>query len=145
MVERPEDLVELHHAVEEVPADVPLDRPQELPDRHVVLAARIVDDREVRVPLERVASESEAPVAQFVRLQRFDEVLRLRDHAHASVRQMSSHAYVSHSLCFVCSSASDFFGARIRYATPAGSDASLFNHTTTAEIYALSPPVCVLV
>ena len=108
-VERPEHLVEFHHAVEEVPPDVPLDGPQELPDGHVVLAAGIVDHAEVRVPLERELSEAEGLVAEFVRLPRFHEVLRFRDHRHSSVRQISFHAYVSQGLCFVCRRASDFF------------------------------------
>src|SRR5438093_2222073 len=101
-VERAEDLVELHHAVEEVPADVPLDRAHELADGDVVLAARIADNREVRVPLELVPAEAERLVAEVVRPPGLYQRFLLRDHRHSSVRQISSHAYVSHSLCFVC-------------------------------------------
>src|SRR5438132_7753401 len=54
---------------------------------------------------------------------------------------MSSQAYVSHSLCFVCRSASDFFGARIRYAIFAGSDARLPSRRTMEP---MSVPVTVL-
>src|SRR5438132_7926923 len=129
-VERAEDLVELHHAVEEVPADVPLDRAHELADGDVVLAARIADDREVRVPLELVAAEAERLVPEDVRLPELYQRFQLRHHRHSSVRQISSHAYVSHSLCFVCKRTKDFFGARIRYATRAGKEARLPSRRT---------------
>src|SRR5205823_2006083 len=133
-IEGPEHLVELHHAVEEVPADVPLHRPQEFAHRHMVLAARIVDDTEVRVPLERVLSEAEGLVAEVVRLPRFHQVLRLNDHRHSSVRQISFQAYVTQGLCFVCRSARDFLAAFMRYATRAGRDARLPSRRTIEPI-----------
>src|SRR5437879_1034289 len=48
-VERPEDFVELHHPVEEIPADVPLDRTPEFSYGNVVLASRLPGDGDVRV------------------------------------------------------------------------------------------------
>src|SRR5437879_10008240 len=57
-VERPEDLVELHHPVEEVPADVALDRTHEFSYGDVILAPRITDDGEVLIPLEPVTAEA---------------------------------------------------------------------------------------
>src|SRR5437879_1807150 len=140
-IERPEDLIELHHPVEEVPADVPLDGPHELADGHVVFASRVPDDREVRVPLELVAAEAEGLVPEIVRPPGLDQRFLLCDHRHSSVRQMSSHAYVSHSLCFVCKRTKDFFGARIRYATRAGKEARLPSRRT---MWPMSVPVTFL-
>src|SRR5207245_7659531 len=110
-VERPEDLVELHHPVEEIPTDVPLDRTHEFSHGDVVLASRVADDREVRVPLELVAAEAEGLVPEVVRPPGLHQRFLLRDHRPSSVRQISSHAYVSHSLCVVFYLTKDFFGA----------------------------------
>src|SRR3989442_8813697 len=66
-VERPEHLVELHHPVEEVPADVSLDRTHEFSHGDVILASWVADDGEVRVPLELVAAEAEGLVPEVVR------------------------------------------------------------------------------
>src|SRR5207245_895696 len=96
----------------------------------VVLASRVADDREVRVPLELVAAEAEGLVPEVVRPPGLHQRFLLRDHRHSSVRQISSHAYVSHSLCFVCKRTKDFFGARIRYATRAGKEARLPSRRT---------------
>src|SRR2546425_1948716 len=140
-VERPEDLVELHHPVEEVPADVSLDRTHEFSHGDVILASRVADDGEVRVPLELVAAEAEGLVPEGVRPPGLHHRFLLRDHRHSSVRQISSHAYVSHSLCFVCKRTKDFFGARIRYATRAGKEARLPSRRT---MWPMSVPVTFL-
>src|SRR5436309_4965471 len=140
-VERSEHLVELHHPVEEIPADVPLDRAHEFSHRDVVLASGIPDDREVRVPLELVAAETEGLVPEVVRPPGLHQRFLLRNHRHSSVRQISSHAYVSHSLCFVCKRTKDFFGARIRYATRAGKEARLPSRRT---MWPMSVPVTFL-
>src|SRR2546427_9430119 len=84
-VERPEDLVELHHPVEEVPTDVPLDRAHEFSHGDVILAPRIADDGEVRVPLELVAAEAEGLVPEVVRSP------GLRSEEHTSELQSQSN------------------------------------------------------
>src|SRR5436309_10740554 len=129
-VERPEHLVELHHPVEEIPADVPLDRTHEFSHGDVVLASRVPDDREVRVPLELIAPEAERLVSEVVRPPGLHQRFLLRDHRHSSVRQIFSHTYFSHALCFVGTMTSDFFGARLRYATRVGKEARLPSRRT---------------
>src|SRR5256885_1751056 len=131
----------LPHAEKEFPADAPRARAHELAEGVVVPAARIADNREVRVPLELVPAEAERLVAEVVRPPGLYQRFLLRDHRHSSVRQISSHAYVSHSLCFVCKRTKDFFGARIRYATRAGKEARLPSRRT---MWPMSVPVTFL-